>query len=109
MSELKLNFREYQIPNEQHPYRDVFIELMATLDLKISGKYEKRHTPECKQKLKQKLADVFKQTLYGQVIYAINKAEYETQTACYFDYSSADKIKKAFEELRNSIPKITHD
>lgn len=108
MSELKLNFHEYQIPNEQHPYGDVFIELMATLDLKISGKYEKRHTPEYEKKLKQKLADAFKQTLYGQIIYAINKAEYETQ-AYYFEYSSADKIKKAFEELRNSIPKITYD
>lgn len=109
MNELKLQISEYPTPREEPPYQLDFLELMATLDLKISGKCEKHHTPEYEKKLKQKLADVFKQTLYGQIIYAINKAEHETQGACYFDYSSAIKIKKAFEELRNSIPEITYD
>lgn len=108
MTELKLQIREYPTPREEPPYQLDFLELIATLDLKISGKCEKHRTPEYEKKLKQKLADVFKQTLYGQIIQAINKAEYEAQSFC-FDYSSANRTKEAFQQLRNSIPEITYD
>lgn len=110
MTDLKLQIRKYLIPNEQlasFPKLDI-LELVAHLDLKMSTRCNQDDFFKYEQIMKKQIAANFKQKLYGQIIRAINKLEQETMISC-FNYSAENKMKEAFQELRNSIPEITYD
>ena len=112
MNELKLQIREHIIPDDESPSLSNLniLELIGFLDHKTTARCLSWDSFKYKERMKKQLAENFKQTLYGQIIRAIEKAEYETRANC-FSYSSSaeDKIRTTFEELRSSIPQITYD
>jgi len=60
--------------------------------------------------MKKQLSNTFRQKLYGQIIRAIEMAEYETKANCLnHSFSAEDKIKAAFQELRDSVPQTTYE
>lgn len=112
MTDLKFQIREYVLPDEEAPLssRLNILELMGTLDFKASTRCEQHDFFKHEWEMKERIAATFKEKLYGEIIRAINRVEYEAE-ANRFDYSfyAKERIKEAFQDLRNSIPQITYD
>lgn len=106
MTNLKLKFKTREV---KWPTINL-IEIEAKLNFGITVRCGKEDFLDCEDAMKKTALDDFKGKLYGQIIRAIDKAEWETQVH-RFDYSlsAEDRIKTAFQELRSSIPQITYD
>lgn len=112
MNELKLQIREYVIPDEQCPSISALntVEMIGFLDHKVSIRCKKQDSVQYKERMKRHIAENFKQKLYGEIIRAIDEAECEIQANCFNYSTSADeRIREAFQELRKTIPEITYD
>ncbi len=106
MTDLKIKFHSRSVEFLSLPA----FELIGTLDLSCSATLNKDSVHLHKESLKKQITANFQQKLYGQIIHAIEKAEYEIRANCFnYSLSAEEKIREAFQELRNSIPEITYD
>ncbi len=108
MSEFKIQFREEIIPNPETP------NLSSQNLLELTGQLKFSAVNRCRQydyfkwqtRIKQQIAAKIQQTIYGDYFYQLAKAQNDILFMCEVDPHKIDKI---FEDLRNSIPKITYD
>lgn len=106
MTDLKIKFHFRPVEFLSLPA----FELIGTLDLSCSATLNKDSVHLHKESLKKQIAANFKQKLYGQIIRAIDKLEQEIKANCFnYSFSAEERIREAFQELRNSIPEITYD
>ncbi len=112
MTDLKLQIREYLIPDDNSPSlsNPNILELIGFLYFKASVRCLNYDSFKYKEGMKKQIAANFQQKLYGQIIRAIDKVEQETRANCFnYSLSAEERIREAFQELRNSIPEITYD
>lgn len=112
MTDLKLQIREYLIPDDNSPSLSNLniLELVGFLDFKTSARCLNYDSFKYKERMKRQIAANFKQKLYGQIIRAIDEVEQKTRADCFnYSFSAEERIRTAFPELRNSIPEITYN
>lgn len=112
MSELKLQIREYTYSDEQCPLISALkmLEMVGFLDHKASVRCKDQDSAQYKERMKRHIAENFRNKLYGQIIRAIDEVEQKTRADCFnYSFSAEERIRTAFQELRNSIPEITYN
>jgi hypothetical protein len=108
MTNFQIHFREEVIPNPETPNLSSQNLLELTGQLKFTAVNRCRHYDyfKWKSQMKGKIAAKIQKMIYGDILYELAKAQNSILTMREVDWPQVERI---FNDLRNSIPKITHE